>query len=78
MNEAVSLQEQCQRYISLHLLEFSVKQISRVPYKLRRSFIDKFSLVDLWRLEKRGFMDGMDMENCWDQVVVDRGVRRAS
>ena len=76
MEEAVSLQEQCQRYISLHLLEFSVKQISRVPYKLRRSFIvfDKFSLVDLWRLEKSGFMDGMDMENCWDQVVVDRGV----
>ena len=68
---AASLREQCLRCISQSFTEFSDKQLLRVPCSLRHVIIpfDKLSLVDLWRLEKRGILDGMFMDYFWDQTV---------
>ena len=75
MTQVVSLQEQCQRCIASHFSEFSIEELLRVPSRLRCTLLfHNLSLADMWRLEKRGLSEGIDLEGYWDQEVVDRNV----
>ena len=74
--QVVSLKEQCRQWILSRFFEFSDLEISRVPCGLRRKILplDRLSLVDLWRLEKRRLTEGMDVNYLWNQVVAVKGV----
>ncbi|KAL5496478.1 hypothetical protein EMCRGX_G012774 [Ephydatia muelleri] len=76
MDNVVSLQEQCLRCITSQLLDFTIEEVSSVPYKWRHEFVlfHKRSLVDLWRIEKLGILKDEDLEIYWDQAVIDRGL----
>eukprot|EP00731_Ephydatia_muelleri_P008008 Em0004g346a len=74
--QVVSLKEQCRQWILSRFFEFSDLEISSVPCGLRRKILplDRLSLVDLWRLEKRRLTEGMDVNYLWNQVVAVKGV----
>ena len=73
--QVVSLQDQCIRCVTAHLVEFSAEHMSKVPYRLRYGLLRSLSLADVWKLENvLAEQVGVDVTRVWEQFMRDHRV----
>lgn len=68
----MSLQEVCLNYIVRHLGRFPCDALKRLPNLMRYRLLMGLPAIIVWRLEATSFVQGLEMETVWRQLLDER------
>lgn len=60
-------------FVSAHLDELDPRQMAELPYGMRYVLMETLPVVDIWKLEKQGVTQGLDMDRVWSEVCTSHG-----
>ena len=66
-----SLVHQIQLWITMHLEQLPVSQLSLLPLTTRKELLLKLPIADICQLEDKKFVEGIDMREFWGDAKMD-------
>ena len=71
-----SLVHQCQLWITMHLEQLPVSQLSLLPLTTRKELLLQLPIADVCQLEDENFVEGIDMREFWQSQCTEYSYRR--